>query len=83
MFYAAASGAGSFGTLQHEVDAQQEQAPQELTPLDAPVSGIAIASPREMTWRSAKSSSSFVLRSNELRSNVRVASVDMFILSLS
>ena len=62
-------------TLQHEVDAQQEEELQELTPLEAPVSGIAIASPRETTWRSAKSPRSLTLRSKELRSRLVV---DMF-----
>ena len=59
-------------TLQHEVDPQQEQELQELMPLEAPVSGIAIASPRETTWRSAKSPRSLTLRSNELRSRLPV-----------
>jgi len=59
-------------TLQHEVDAQQEEELQELTPLEAPVSGIAIASPRETTWRSAKSPRSLTLRSSEFKSRVPV-----------
>jgi hypothetical protein len=65
--------------LQQEVDPQQEQELQELMPLEAPVSGIAIASPRETTWRSAKSPRSPTFRSNELKSSVPIACAVIFL----
>jgi len=69
-------------TLQQEVEPQHEQELHELIPLEAPVSGMAMASPKETTWRSAKSPASATVKSRAFKSRAFIVSTCM-VFSLS